>query len=302
MALTETVRDIENYPSKSKTVTLDVLSIIPIDTQGDEKFVANASSTATKIGGGTIDPIFIREFKVGYAKSSGFVLPPFDINSSNNKLSISIDGSSAHEITLSSGTGLTGEDIASDLQTKLSSLAAVSGAEDRNLAFLNCSVEFVNNKLIVLAGSVSNTYTGVGKSSVSVAGTVSGSADVTLGFDKPVSSEDLSSKLPHETILTSGYAISGVSLSVESISGLSAGMAFSIYDGTNREYFIASGIGANSIGVQSTALTHVYSTGSIVQRIFERDPGAKLASPYEDIDSLYRFALRSIANQINFAV
>lgn len=301
MAINETVQDLENYPSKTKTITLDIKKIIPIDNEGDEVYVGVASTTATKIGGGTIDPINIREFKVGYCKSSGFVEAPFTIASGNNQLKVSIDGSPERPIILSSGVGLTGDDIARDLQAQISALAAVSGIEDRNPAFLNCTVSFKNNRLVVIAGSLSNTYTGIGKTSVNVLPGDAGSADATLGFDKKIVSEELASKQATETLLSSSYS-TGTDLTVESIAGFSDGYACTITDGVNREYFVVSGSASNTLTMVGSGLVNTYDAGSIIQRIFERDPSADLASPLDTIDDFYRFALKSIANQINFAV
>lgn len=303
MAINETVRDIENNPSKTKTVTLDLQKVVPLDNQGDEAYVLNSTSTAAKIGGGTAAPIFVREFKAGYCQSSGFKNPPFNISGTNNTLKVSIDGSTARSITLTTGNGLTGDDIASDLQSKINALAGTGQLEDGNLAFLNATVEFINNRFRILSGSISNTYTGVGKSSVDVLAGDSNNATETLGFDKKVVSESMAGKQATETVLSSAYTSGGPTLTVESTTGLDAGYAFSIYDGTNREYFIASGVGANTIDiVGSGGLTYSYSGGAVVQRIFERDPISDLSSPYDTVDSIVRFSLRAIANQLDFTV
>lgn len=302
MAINETVRDIENNPSRTKTVTLDLQKIVPLDNQGDEAYVLNSTSTATKIGGGTALPIFVREFKAGYCQSSGFKNPPFNITGTNNAMKVSIDGSVERTIILANGTGLTGENVANDIQSKINALAGTGQVEQYNLAFLNATVEFINNRFRIVSGSISNTYTGVGRTSVDVAAGDSNDASVTLGFDKKVVSEDIASKQATETILSSGYTASGTSLTVESTTGLTNGEAFSIYDGVNREYFVASGISSNTIGIVGSGLGNNYASGSVVQKIFERDPIADLASPYENIDSVVRFSLRSIANQLDFSV
>jgi hypothetical protein len=303
MAINETVRDIENNPNKSKTVTLDLQKVVPIDNDGDEVYVVTSSSTATKIGGSTANPIFVREFKAGFCKSSGFKNPPFNISSSNLNLKISIDGSAFRAIALAIGNGLTGEDVAKDLESKINALAGTGQVEAANLAFLNATVEFKNNRFNIVSGSISNTYTGVGKSSVDVDAGDSNSAHITLGFDKKITSEALASKKATEASVASTYTAGELSITVNGTDDLSAGYAFSIYDGTNREYFVASGISVGEIGISgTTGLSHSYAVGSVVQRIFERDPMSDLASPYEDLDAIVRFSLRSIANQLDFSV
>jgi len=202
MAITETVRDLEQNPNVTRTVTLDLQSVIPLDSEGDEKYVTSATPQTTavsKISGGSITPIFLQEFKAGYSKSSGFKNPPFTVDSSANKLQISIDGSSYSTITLSSGIGLSGEDVAEDLQTKISAEAGTGETHEGNLGFLNALVEFKDSRFRIYSGTISNTYTGTAKSSVSVVPATSGDASVLLGFDMPIESETLSSKRPTET-------------------------------------------------------------------------------------------------------
>lgn len=301
MAITETVRDIENYPNKTKTVVLDLQKVIPIDNEGDEVYVINSTTTALKQGSTAISQVFLREFKAGYVRSSGLKSPPFNIDGTNNTLRISIDGSTYRTITLSSGTGLSGDDIARDLESKITALAASGQLESGNTAYLNTTVDFQNNKFLVTAGSISNTFTGLGKSSVAVSSGLTNDATATLGLDINISSEVLASTLAVESALTTIY--SGVGdLQVNNTSGLTAGQAFVIMDSINKEYFIASGIGANTITPFPNTILQTYPVGSLIQRIYERDPELPVATPYEDIDSIVRFALRGIANQIDFSI
>jgi len=299
MYITETVRDLENYPAKSKTVTLDLQKVMPADTEGDEVYVITSTPGVgiSKIGGGTINPIFVRDYKAGFFKSSGKINPPFTVTSGVNTFNISIDGSPSVAIILTSGTGLTGEAIASDMQTQINALAA-SGTVSGNLSFLNATAEFVNNSFLITAGSISNTYVGVGRSSVAITGGTTNDISVLLGLDKGTSSERLSSQRPLETVLTSSYT-TGTSLAVGATSDFAAGQAFTITDGANREYFVASGIASSSITLHY-ALTNSYASGSVIQRIFERDPN-EAVTPYNSIDDIVKFALRSITNQIDFS-
>lgn len=303
MSIVENLKDL-NLPLKTKTCTLDQSKIIPVDNNGDEIYIlsATAGTGSIKFGGGTIDPIFVREFKAGYARSSGKVSAPFTFTSTNNSIQVSIDGSTFRSIVLATGTGLTGDIVAQDLQEKITAYAGIGQLEASNLSFLNATCEFTNNKFVIVAGSVSNTYVGTGKTSVKVAAGVSNDASVSLGFDKYVNTEDLSSKLATETTLSSSYTAGGVTFSVATTSGLAAGQAFSVYDGTNREYFVASGVTSSTIGISGTnGLTNSYASGAIIQKIFERDPDAGIESPYKTVDQITRFTLRSIGNQIDFS-
>lgn len=302
MAINETVKDLENYPNVSKTVTLDQVKVVPIDNEGDEIYVLSATpgTGVTKLGGGTINPIFVRDFKAGYARSSGLKNAPFTITTSNNTLRISIDGSTVRTITLSDGTSLTGDNVASDLQTQINALAGIGGLEELNLAFLGATVKFVNNKFLIVSGSISNTFTGVGKSSVQVLAGLTNDASVTIGFDIYTSSEDLAGLQVVETSVDTTYTSGGI-INVTSTVGLSAGDAFMITNGTDKEYFVTSGVTSSTIGISGSGLSNTYSGGSLIQKIFEKDSESDLASPYTTVDELTRFALRSIANQINFA-
>lgn len=303
MAITETVKDIELNPSVSLTATLDMNKVVLVDSEGDEKYVLTCVTSATAAGGASISDIYIRDFKMGYSKSSGFKNPPFTISATNNTLQVSIDGSTPRSITLDSGSGLSGDDIATDIQAKIAALAAAAALEEGNLAFLNCTVLFQEGQLIIMSGSLSNTYTGAEKSSVSVTAGATNDASVTLGFNIPVESEALSSKRAAESTLASAFTASGTTLLLNSVEDMNAAEAYTITDGTNREYFIVDTVtsGGAQLSVASGAITNSYASGSVVQRIFERDASADLASPVEDIDSIYRFGLKSLANQMDFS-
>lgn len=302
MAINETVKDLEQFPNVSKTVTLDQVKVVPVDNEGDEIYVLSASpgTGVTRLGGGTINPVFVREFRAGFARSSGLVSAPFDITASNNTLRISLDGSTVRTITLDEGSGLTGDNLAADLQTKINALAGIGGSEELNSAFLSCTVKFVNNKFLITSGSISNTYTGVGKSSVQVLAGLTNDASTTLGFNIYHSSEVLAGLQATVTSVSSTYAGGGV-LNVVSTAGLAVGEAFMITNGTDKEYFVSSGITSSTIGISGSGLVSTYSGGSMIQKVFEKDPDGAIESPYGDVDSLTRFALRSVANQINFA-
>jgi len=302
MAQSEQVRDLINNPSVTKTVTLDMDKVVPLDNEGDEVYVSVGSTANTAVGGSSITPIYVREFKSGYFKSSGFKTEPFTIDSSANAMEVSMDGSTAREIILEEGTGLSGENIADDIRDKLSALAAASAVEEGNLSFLNCTVTWKNNRFSIISGSISSNYTGVGKSSVEVTAATSNDVSVLLGFDLGVSSQAISSKRSVESKLSADFTASGTTLNLVSVEDMAAGEAYTIFDATNRGYFVAEDVTASgsTITVASGAVTNSYSTGAGVQKIYERDADSELASPHETIDDIYRHILKSVANQIDF--
>lgn len=300
MAINETIKDLINYPNKSKTVTLDIQKVIPVDNEGDEVYVISATPGTGVTRSGGINPVFVRDFKAGFARSSGLKEPPFTIASGNNAIRISLDGSAYQPIVLASGIGLSGDSIALDIQDKLEALGAYGQAQANNVAFLNATVEFKNNRFSILTGSVSNTYVGTGKSSVAVLdGLLSGGA-TTLGFDIPITSESIASQSPTQVYVSSPY-VSGTTLNISSSNGLSPGQAFMVTDGTSKEYFVAQSVGVGTLAISGAGLANDYAAGSLVQKIFERDPVSDVASPYTRADDIIKFALRAVANQIDFA-
>lgn len=302
MAINETTQDAINNPGNTKTVTLDITKQVFADSEGDEQYALALSTTATnKITAGSIASTYIRDFKVGYCKSKK-VAGPFNINSSQNTLRISIDGSALRSVTLTSGIGLTPNDIVNDLQSKISALAGTGGLEQGNLGFLNADVEFMEGRFRILSGSVSDSLTGIAKSSVAVSSGLSGDVTSYLGFNIPIQSENLASKTSAETTTVSGFTASGSSVAVESVIGYNSGEAFTITDGQVREYFIATAItsGNSTITVASGTLLQNYAAGSVVQRIFEKDPDSSIAGALHTVDDIMRFSLKNTVNQIDY--
>lgn len=306
MVVTESIRNLDFPTVTDKEVTLDLEKAVTTESEGDEIYLLTATpgTTTTAAEGAVISPLLVDFFKSGYARSSGFKNPPFTISASNNQLQISIDGSSLRTITLDTGGGLTGNDVSDDLQNKINLLAADGGLEEGNLAFLNAIVSYENNKFVIISGSFSRSYTGSGKSSVSVSPGTTNDASVTLGFNVSVTSEAIASKLVSEAQVTGATSSSGSNdlIPVDDVSDLNVGDAFTIYNGTDRDYFIATSISGNYLVTHSGSVPLLtYSGGAIVQNIFERDPDAELASPYRSTDEVVRALLRAIAVQIDFS-
>ena len=305
MSVTESIRNLDFPTVTDKDVTLDLESVITPDSEGDERYILSATPGTTTLGAesATIDPVLIEHFKAGYIRSSGFQTPPFTVGASTNTFQISIDGSTYRSITLTQGTGLTGDDVADDVQTKINLLAATGGDEEGNIAFLNCIVSFENGKFVIISGSLARSYTGSGKTSIAVQAGTTNDVSAVLGLDLITSSEAISSKLVVEAQLTSATTSpSGVGdvIPLDDVSDLSVGDAFTITDGSNRDYFVALSVSGNNLLAASGSLSTTYSGGSVVQNIFERDPDTSLSSPYQDVDAIVRAILRAIAVQIDF--
>lgn len=313
MAVNVTVRDIVNFPGgTAKTVTLDITQIVPVagNPEGDEIWVTSATTTATASGGGSIENVFKNEMKRGYIESSGLEGNEFTIPSSAT-MKIAIDEAigSGVDIALAAGTRL-GVDIARELEAAIKAEAEIGGGGSKigNLSYLNVQVRFVNGKFRIESGTLSDTFTGTGRSSVDLDAPDTPFTDnlrPVLGFDIPTKSEDLASRTLAETALATAYS-SGDLISVESTANFDDGDPIEVLDGTNSSYALLSG--TESTGVfrftvvsgSGEGLDNSYAAGSLVRKVHpvnEADP----VSAVTTVDALYRFSIDSIVNQIDFS-
>lgn len=317
MAINVTVRDIVNFPGGTpKTITVDLAQIVPVggSPEGDEIWVTSTTTTATASGGGSIQSIFKNEMKRGFIRSSGLVTGLINVPASYGlKVAIDEDIGSGVDIALTSGNNKLLEDVAQDIENKIRAQAVVGGggAKIGDLSYLNAQVRVVGGRISLDSGTVTDRFTGTGKSSVVLgAPSVLTDARSLLGFDKPVSSEILATRQIVETSLASGYS-SGNILEVSSTAGFSAGDAIEILDATNSQRVLVSGAGvagglsASQIrfvpasGV-AAGLANPYATGALVRKYHPVDI-ADPVSAVSTVDALYRFQIDSIVNQINFA-
>ena len=155
-----TVYDLDNYPDNGKTVTVALASVVAVGAEGDEEWVISATTNGySDIANRTsIQNLYIRDIRAGWAKSSGLRGGVFTIDSGSKTLGIKMDAvSNIYYIELETGTNLPGDDIASDIETKIRAIpdsGAWSSSDDGyRLAYINASVEFVNNKFYIVAGS-----------------------------------------------------------------------------------------------------------------------------------------------------
>ncbi len=313
MAVNVTVRDIVNFPGGTpKTVTVDIIQIVPVQGQpleGDEIWVSSTTTAATASGGGSIESIFKNVMKRGWIRSSGLITGNIDIVS-GDRMVVAIDEAigGGIEIELTTGSNILPGDIASDIESLIQAQATIGGGGSKvgNLSYLNAQVRFVNNKFEIESGTVSESFTGSGRSSVAVGAPALGQdIRATLGFDITTDSLTLASRNIIETDLTSAYN-SGDTLTVRSTAGLSSGDAFVVTDGTNDNIASISGVVSASV-LRFTAvsgagqgLANIYATGALLKKLHEVDV-ADPVSAVTTMDELYRFAIDSMVNQIDFS-
>lgn len=319
MAVNVTVRDIVNFPGGTpKTITVDIAQVVTVagEPEGDEIWVTSTSTTATASGGGSIQSIFKNEMKRGWIKSSGLVTGLINVPANYAmKIAIDEDASSGVDITLDSGNNKLMDDIALDIETKLRNQAKIGlgGSKVGDLSYLNAQVRVVGGKMIIESGTVTDRFTGTGRSSVALSAPTGGGLTdcrTLLGFDLPTSSEELAQRQITETYLASTYT-SGDLLECASTAGFSAGDVIEVKKSSTSQKVVVSGAGTGS-GLSasqirfvtqsgtSTGLATTYSGGSLVRKLHPVDI-ADPVSAVTTVDELYRFQIDSIVNQINFA-
>jgi hypothetical protein len=313
VAVNVTVRDIVNFPGgTAKTVTVDVIQVVPAggSPEGDEIWVSSTTTTATASGGGSIESIFKNEMKRGFIRSSGLVPSAVFNIPASAKMVVAIDEAlgSGVEIQLTSGSNLLAKDVAQDIEDALRGEAVIGGGGSKigNLSYLNAQVRFENNRFSIESGTVSESFTGSSRSSVKVGPPATGTdIRATLGLDITTDSQTLAEREAAETDLTSPYS-SGDTLTVRSTAGLAAGEAFVITDGTNSDTALVSGtvsasiLRFTSVSGLGLGIANVYATGAMIRKLHEVDVSDPV-SAITTMDQLYRFAIDSMVNQIDFS-
>ena len=311
MAITATVYDLDGYPENSKTVTLDLLKVVPVGALGDEKFILTCRTTAYSdyAAKTAIGDIFIQEFLCGWCKSSGFKGAVFTIDSGNKGLKIKIDGASKfYDIVLDEGTNLTGDVVAADIQSKLRELTMETSDASKSLGYKNCRCSFTNSRFIIKSGIISKTLSGSGASTVEV--DTSGTASGLLGFDLPINSKSLAGTDIREVVTSQTYSAGTSVLHVEAGLGFSSGDSMCITaSGSNTpgDYFTAISGTQTAIEVATTAIhgfdgiSSTYAPGAKVQKLRYNDPDYAPESCLNSVDDALTWGILSLANQIDFS-
>ena len=300
MAVNITVVDSVNYPDNSKTVSVDVKSLVDSGSDGDELWFLVVSTSARASGNTTIDDELASYMLNGYSKTSGLSSPPYIVASGTNHLKVSIDGSVAREIEVTPGTYV-GDAFADEIQDLVRGLAEENEAEAGNLSFKNATVDFFNGRVRIKSGTTSNTYTGAGKSSVTVTdGTTTTGLAAQVGFDLPYESDTLAVQCGRIYVTEVASSSSGTTLHVSNGSAISAGDALYITNGTNSEYALVQTGGSNSLTLKSS-LSTTYSSGR-VQRVVYADPDSLPPSPLDTVDKVLTAKISSVVAQIDFSI
>ena len=326
MAISIDTQDLVNYPGVTKRVSIDLESIVPLGSEGDEKFVLSATTSAysDNTARTAIQDLYVTEMKSGWCKSSGFAgsSGKFYIDDTHKSLRVKIDatvsgtdGSGYYTITLTpndDGTPITGEVVAAELEENIRALAYTLETADTGFfaSYRNASVEYKNGKFWVVSGSISPYYSGNNRSSVVVAsGTVNDCTEV-LGFDLPTTSYSLANVAVKETLLNQDYTAGTDTLNVNTGTGATAGKVFMITDGSGTpEYFTAlSGTNDTTIKVATVvangydAITGNYYAGKAkIQLLREQDPESVPTNWFTSMDQLVRFGIKTISNQIDYS-
>jgi hypothetical protein len=320
MAINVDTQDLINYPGNTKRVTIDMGSLVPIGYEGDEQIVMVTSTTAysDNTNRTAIQDLYITESKAGWLKSSGLVGNQFKLDSANNEFRLKLDntisgsdGSGWYTVQLDhdSGNNLTGETVASDMETKIRALPADgqwSVSDDGFiLAYRNCSVEFANGKFKIISGSISTYYTGTIKTAVAVVSGTGNDCTSMLGLDLYISSEDIANTSVKESLVVQDYPFGGdyTKLYIQTGTGVQTGEVMVIKDISNTEYFRVDGVLTDSVvTVTSGILTNTYTADNAkVQVLRVQDPEAQPASPFESVDAVARYGIKHTVNQIDYS-
>jgi len=301
MAINVSAYDLENYPDNGKTITVDLKNVVPTGAHGDEEYVLSADTSATASGSATIQETFISAGKVGWAMSNTRVSGPFTISASNNTLKVAIDESISGAISIgivTDATPQTGDAVAVDIENKIKDSTVTGGDKEGNLAYLNARCVYQDGRFIIISGSASDTLTGSGRSSVSVAAGATNDASDTLGFDISLDSVSIAAAALVETYATADV-VGSTTVPVGSVTGFAVGDCVALITAGGTTYYRYLDTVSSPNLTVNTAVTVDENTVVSILRVQAPDLGPP--SFYQDVDSLMRHAIEKIVRQINFA-
>lgn len=322
MAINVNTQDIDQYPGVVKRVTVDQAQLIPTGFAGDEQYVITISTSAYSDNtlNTAIQDLYIMEFDAGWCKSSGLrgTGGKFALDATHKSLKIKMDatvsgtdGNGYYTITLehSGGLGIAGSAVAADMEAKIRDITVETGDTGYQLAYTNTTVEFTDGKFRIISGSIGRYYSGQYRSSVDVISADTNDCTAILGFDVPVKSETIDSIAIGETLLYADYTGGTTPLQLDSVNGLSVGDSLAITDGNNTEYFPVLAISGTNVTVPITGtngfdgIANDYATasGSQVQLLRMQDPDVRPLTYFDSVDSLVRYGIKSIINQIDYS-
>ena len=315
MATNVTVKDLENYPTVSKTVSVDQSTVVPVGAEGDEKWVISFTTSAysNNTDRTAIQDIYIRQFKAGWFKSSGLSGGPFVIGGSNKCLGVSIDGSDVYYIELNENI-YSGDNLAATIEEKIRILPTTSGigwnANDDASSFQNAVVDYANGKLSITSGNLGSYYIGENKSSVIISTSGSDTLYSYVGFNLGYNSESIAGTSIYEGLLTVS-CVSGteyISTGLSS-SDVTVGDCVVITDNTNTDYFSVMGVNSEVLTVPTVSggdgidgIKHDYTADAAkVQVLRIQDPDGEPKMYHNTVDSIIRWGIATLANSIDFS-
>lgn len=198
MAITETVYS-PLYPNNTKTITVDMVSRIPLGSGGDEKYIlyVYTSAYSDNTNRTAINPVYISDLKRGWAMSHP-VTTPITV-AADKTLTVAIDEADSGAVTLTVSSGsYSGQNLATELQGLLTATASGSGAKasaSNRLSYLNAEVEFTDSAFLFKSGSIKSSYTASYSQGITTSVKVTGgtlASDIGFGDGYP-NSYDLSS-------------------------------------------------------------------------------------------------------------
>jgi hypothetical protein len=313
MATNVTVYDLVNYPDNGKTVTVDQLTVVPVGYEGDEQWVMSFITTAysNNTDRTVIQDIYVQDIRSGWFKSSGLVTGPYVVSSGAKTLGIQIDSSaSPYYVQLTEGV-YGGDSLADELEDKIRAIpttqSGIFGSDDA-LAYKNAMVEYKDNKFYIVSGNFSSSYTGTYKSAVQVTASGADTLFDILGFDLGTNSEDLAGTAVKETLVAVNYTAGAASLYVTSATGLTVGDCVAVTNGSTTDYTPILAISGTILTVPTVGTNGFAGIGnnydasvSKVQLLRLGDPDAVPAPYHYDVDSIVRWGIMSIANQIDYS-
>jgi hypothetical protein len=157
---------------------------------------------------------------------------------------------------------------------------------------------------VIKSGTISKLLSGGSASSAEIDTT--GTANILLGFDLPVTSKTLAGTDIRE-VVSSVYTANDSVLNVQSGLAYNSGDAMYITDGTNVDYFTAMSGTDTAIFVPTlsgngfTGISHSYVAGSKVQKLKYNDPEYTPSSCLNSVDDALTWGILSLANQIDFS-
>lgn len=322
MAINVNTQDIDNYPGVVKRVTVDQEQFIPTGFAGDEQYAITISTSAysDNTSNTAIQDLYIMEFDAGWCKSSGLrgTGGKFALDASNNSLKVKMDatisgtdGNGYYTIVLdhNNGLGIAGSAVAADMEEKIRSITVETGDAGYQLSYTNATVEFIDGKFWIVSGSIGRYYSGTYRSSVDVQPAATNDCTTILGFDVPVRSEVIDSQSVAETLIAADYTGGTTPLQLTSAAGITIGDCLAITDGVNTEYFPVLAISGTNITVPITGTNgfdgisnnYVTASGAQVQLLKMQDPDVRPLTYFDSVDSLVRYGLKNIINQIDYS-